>query len=530
PQAELAQALLDLADAEHRGGHHGEAVVAGERASRLAEAVGRTDLMAAAALVAPWVSFPAATEALTRLCRVALVQETDLDLATRSRLRSKLVVLTVERSWPEAGETAATAMDLAVRSADPEALLDAAGAAITVLPECDVAGRRLGLADLAIAEATRLDRRMGLAIALTWRLRAAVELGRADLVEECLERLTAVAEASGAPLAHWHAIRARASVAVLRGDFTLVPDLNARATTIAGRSGDVVAMGMSYASARHVDEVRWVAGPGLEETLVVMAAAPPSPLMDTGRGLELLRAGRREEAEAAYRRVVPLVGTSPSTRPWMPAVQQLITLAEAFDDHALAPALVTELVPGAQLEGGVGISTAYFTGSVSRDLGRALALAGRAEEAVVELRRSIARNTRLGALPDVALGRLDLARVLARHSTGPVAREQAGVALDLATTAAEELRRLDMTGHLPGAAALVAELRGILAAVDPLSSREREVVDLVVAGRTNREIADRLVLSERTVESHVRSALMKRGCRNRAELIRAESAETGPLA
>ena len=57
-----------------------------------------------------------------------------------------------------------------------------------------------------------------------------------------------------------------------------------------------------------------------------------------------------------------------------------------------------------------------------------------------------------------------------------------------------------------------------------------EVVDLVVAGRTNREIADRLVLSERTIESHVRSALMKRGCRNRAELIRAESADARPLA
>ena len=64
----------------------------------------------------------------------------------------------------------------------------------------------------------------------------------------------------------------------------------------------------------------------------------------------------------------------------------------------------------------------------------------------------------------------------------------------------------------------------VLAADDPLSPREREVVDLVVAGLTNQEIAARLYLSERTVESHVRAALMKLGCRNRAELIRQEAA------
>ena len=80
-----------------------------------------------------------------------------------------------------------------------------------------------------------------------------------------------------------------------------------------------------------------------------------------------------------------------------------------------------------------------------------------------------------------------------------------------------------MPGHSTRAGALVSELSARVAADDPLSLREREVVELVVDGMTDEHIADRLVLSERTVESHVRSALMKLGCRNRAELIRRET-------
>ena len=50
-----------------------------------------------------------------------------------------------------------------------------------------------------------------------------------------------------------------------------------------------------------------------------------------------------------------------------------------------------------------------------------------------------------------------------------------------------------------------------------LSRREREVVRLVAVGRTNREIAQDLFLSPRTVDMHVRNILRKLDCRSRVE-------------
>jgi len=60
--------------------------------------------------------------------------------------------------------------------------------------------------------------------------------------------------------------------------------------------------------------------------------------------------------------------------------------------------------------------------------------------------------------------------------------------------------------------AVVAELLARRPRRDPLaalSDREREVLALMAEGRSNQAIADRLVLTPRTVESHVRSILTK---------------------
>jgi LuxR family maltose regulon positive regulatory protein len=55
--------------------------------------------------------------------------------------------------------------------------------------------------------------------------------------------------------------------------------------------------------------------------------------------------------------------------------------------------------------------------------------------------------------------------------------------------------------------------------VEPLSDRELEVLHLLVAGFTNPEIADQLVISVGTVKTHVHNIYSKLGVRNRSEAI-----------
>jgi len=52
-----------------------------------------------------------------------------------------------------------------------------------------------------------------------------------------------------------------------------------------------------------------------------------------------------------------------------------------------------------------------------------------------------------------------------------------------------------------------------------LSEREREVLELIGAGSTNREIAQRLYLSPHTVKEHTSALYRKLGARNRAEAV-----------
>lgn len=74
----------------------------------------------------------------------------------------------------------------------------------------------------------------------------------------------------------------------------------------------------------------------------------------------------------------------------------------------------------------------------------------------------------------------------------------------------DELRRSEESRH--------EDLRRRLAS---LTRREKEVMDAAVSGRTNREIADALGLSDGTVKIHRGAAMRKMGTRSLAVVIRA---------
>ena len=52
---------------------------------------------------------------------------------------------------------------------------------------------------------------------------------------------------------------------------------------------------------------------------------------------------------------------------------------------------------------------------------------------------------------------------------------------------------------------------------EPLSPREQEVLELIAAGLTNREIAGKLVISPETVKKHTGTIYGKLGVRSRTE-------------
>ena len=107
-----------------------------------------------------------------------------------------------------------------------------------------------------------------------------------------------------------------------------------------------------------------------------------------------------------------------------------------------------------------------------------------------------------------------LARLSARVALGR------SVAADESGALVERFRTLGA----PYFSLLAAELRSTARSMLPapsgnkLSRREHEVAGLIAEGATNREIANRLVLSERTVESHVANILGKLDASSRAQV------------
>jgi DNA-binding NarL/FixJ family response regulator len=74
-------------------------------------------------------------------------------------------------------------------------------------------------------------------------------------------------------------------------------------------------------------------------------------------------------------------------------------------------------------------------------------------------------------------------------------------------------------GLVEAYAARAAPMRGTAAGTDVLTGREIEVLRLVARGMSNSEIAERLVIAEATVKTHVNRTMTKLGLTSRAQAV-----------
>lgn len=144
---------------------------------------------------------------------------------------------------------------------------------------------------------------------------------------------------------------------------------------------------------------------------------------------------------------------------------------------------------------------------------------GRNPPAVIVLATDLAHPAGLAAVRSVRRG-LPSARVVVtgRDVRGGLARQALNAGADAFVSEQDAPEAL--------AAAVRAVVAGLvcapratrrLVAKPTFSHREKQILELMVAGMTNRQIAGRLYLAESTVKSHVTSAFAKLGVRSRKD-------------
>lgn len=159
---------------------------------------------------------------------------------------------------------------------------------------------------------------------------------------------------------------------------------------------------------------------------------------------------------------------------------------------------------------GAGSGRRWPRGVALRARGLLLAAAGELAEAEDCLQAAVEAHAPLPLPLERARGLLLLGRIQRRRRRAP-----ARASLEAALALFEEL------GAPLWAAQTRAELERlgpVVRAPDQLTGAERRVVELVVTGMTNREVATALYLSPKTVETHLARVYRKLGIRSRAEL------------
>ncbi|MGM7647153.1 AAA family ATPase [Nocardia sp. JW2] len=570
---ERAELLIDLARDEFADGRIADSLAHCVRASDLAEQAGRPDLLAEAGLVVHGVTTPTVMTQLDHLCSRALQQ---LDPAEHADLIARILaqraLAAADRgAGAEARRLSEQAMRAAEGSTDPDVALDVIHARHLALATTEYLDERTALAARAIEIAVDAEQPLAQLWGYVWTADAALQRGDLPAFDNALDHIELLADRRKLPVARWHLLRLRATRAALVGELDAALEFDAAAYELALGIGDYSLAGLHHAfRGMHAVIVGYVDRTVLDEAVAALAFAPKIPIAQLFSPMMHALAGDLDEARTLFEPLRSLPDTLEIGPRWNGTVYSVGLVAELLDDADTADRVYRVLAGREHNYAADGTGALICVGSLARVRADNARVAGHLNAAIDLYRLGLTMDTEIGAHPFIALGHLGLARThlaratrvlsdparsddadpLAGRATGPRADPTAVSSADLngggrtagphaahtspgadritdlaaaraaAEQAATAFRRLHMPHRLRQADDLLAAITTATHTADPLTAREREVHDLVAAGATNREIAHRLVLSERTVETHVRHILAKLGITTRTEIPR----------
>lgn len=517
--AERAEVLVGLAGSLYRCGEVRASLDVCLQAAAAADAAERADLFAAAALIVEGTGELEWAPTLVRLASDALVRVGNDDLSLRARLNGQLGSCLHFTSAPGRRERAqaatSTAVALAEQSGDDAALYAALRSRQITNSAPDGIEEREATAARMLELGTATGNPWAEFWGRLWLVDAHFQRGQLDYAEAGLAALEPVVERLQWPVARWHVLRTRAAMAQARARF-------ADALELITASADVLA-GTGLPRARVVTlsflEVQSdLVGPiaGNAERLAQLTEwsnrGELGPLVRLL--LTLLRERNLDEARTQYHRLTPVAQWDPPDYLLSVNAAYRIQIGIALGLRGDVEFFMTRLLPFAHWQVVAGAGTVATQGSGWRYVGLAEAFLGRLDDAVEHLGQAVEDNRRCGVVAFAVVAQQDLAEtLLKRGAGGDVERSR--------TLAAGALDQAQLFGMQPMVDRARAHLSGLpvrYGKTDELTRRELEVARLVAEGLTNRQLAVRLGITERTAEAHLDHIRSKLGFASRAQV------------
>ncbi|MGH3981372.1 MAG: ATP-binding protein [Pseudonocardiaceae bacterium] len=510
------QLLLALGAAQSLSGDHPGRLHTCRSAADLARSMARHDLIAEAALILEGGDGAEADRLVRRLCEEVLRWLGPEATSLRARVAAGLARACIYLDDLDAAARASEqALAVANQCDDRTAVVATLRARQLVRSGPDGTEERFGLAAQLLEigrEASDPETQMW---AHLWRIDVMFQRGDLAGVGRELDPLAWCVNEMGGPVARWQLLRCQAAHAQAQARFADAIRLANEGFTELIPLSAWVRDGVLGMTGHHIgpEASGGASAYGLDGPVGARDFCPAfGVLYSLAPAVVLISAGRHAEAAGLYRALGPVAEWQPTTHGATISYALGIMVAAAMDAAEDVAALRGLLARyrGHHVAGGAG--AAIYLGPVELYLGIAARHLGLLEDAVADLdqaRRACAANGAAGYHVEALF---ELAVALARRGgDGDVARAR--------SLAADCARRATTLG-MPPFAARSQELADRLsqAPAEPLTPREREVAELVAQGLTNREIAARLYLSERTAQNHVQHILTKLDLSNRSQI------------